>query len=340
MPAHSFKFAARCSTPRGGDAQSWSHHDARRATAPANPVSKRIEEATDVFSFLFEIRTRLTRRSKRNNAIPGRIKTGTEFPEATSGRSRCGSEPGTTKYRPMYTVLLRAMKVYKFGASVRNADGVQNLLKIIGDERDLFIIVSAMGKTTNALEKVSEGCRRATAFSMEHITALRQYRRNRKRTVRRSDPAREIERLSGEPNRWRPKRSIVRGRAWYDTVVAFGDLDDDHFGITSPNRVSTIAGSICDVLPHRTATQDASVDIAASWTLLQRHETVKACIFIRQGFIGGARTATTTLGREGSDYSAAVAANVLDAESHRYGKMDGILNADPKVSPMRCRSRN
>jgi aspartate kinase len=47
------------------------------------------------------------------------------------------------------------MKVYKFGgASVRNADGVQNLLKIIGDERDLFIIVSAMGKTTNALEKV------------------------------------------------------------------------------------------------------------------------------------------------------------------------------------------
>lgn len=55
------------------------------------------------------------------------------------------------------------MKVYKFGgASVRNADGVQNLLKIIGDERDLFIIVSAMGKTTNALEKVSKGCRRAT----------------------------------------------------------------------------------------------------------------------------------------------------------------------------------
>ena len=50
------------------------------------------------------------------------------------------------------------MKVYKFGgASVRNADGVQNLLKIIGDERDLFIIVSAMGKTTNALEKVFEG---------------------------------------------------------------------------------------------------------------------------------------------------------------------------------------
>ncbi|MDE6046885.1 MAG: aspartate kinase, partial [Alistipes sp.] len=46
------------------------------------------------------------------------------------------------------------MKVYKFGgASVRHADGVRNLLKIIGDERDLFIVVSAMGKTTNALAR-------------------------------------------------------------------------------------------------------------------------------------------------------------------------------------------
>ena len=50
------------------------------------------------------------------------------------------------------------MKVYKFGgASVRNADGVRNLRKIIDDEQNLFIIVSAMGKTTNALEKVFEG---------------------------------------------------------------------------------------------------------------------------------------------------------------------------------------
>lgn len=47
------------------------------------------------------------------------------------------------------------MKVYKFGgASVRNADGVRNLRKIIDDEQNLFIIVSAMGKTTNALERV------------------------------------------------------------------------------------------------------------------------------------------------------------------------------------------
>ena len=53
---------------------------------------------------------------------------------------------------------------------------IHNYIKIIGDERDLFIIVSAMGKTTNALEKVFEGLQKGDkAFSMEHITALRQY---------------------------------------------------------------------------------------------------------------------------------------------------------------------
>lgn len=73
------------------------------------------------------------------------------------------------------------MKVYKFGgASVRNADGVRNLRKIIDDEQNLFIIVSAMGKTTNALEKVFEGlqkgdkqalhgaCRRAEGVPCGH----------------------------------------------------------------------------------------------------------------------------------------------------------------------------
>ncbi len=69
------------------------------------------------------------------------------------------------------------MKVYKFGgASVRNADGVRNLHKIVGDERNLFIVVSAMGKTTNALEKVFEGLQRGDrAASAERIAELRAY---------------------------------------------------------------------------------------------------------------------------------------------------------------------
>ena len=122
------------------------------------------------------------------------------------------------------------MKVYKFGgASVRNADGVQNLLKIIGDERDLFIIVSAMGKTTNALEKVFEGLQKGDkAFSMEHITALRQYH------------AEIVNELYGAPTRLEKIERL------------FGELEQVatetvYRRSTSPNGVSTIAGSICDV---------------------------------------------------------------------------------------------
>ena len=69
------------------------------------------------------------------------------------------------------------MKVYKFGgASVRNADGVRNLRQIIDEEQHLFIIVSAMGKTTNALEKVFEGLQKGDKQqSLDHIGQLREY---------------------------------------------------------------------------------------------------------------------------------------------------------------------
>ena len=59
---------------------------------------------------------------------------------------------------------------------MRNADGVRNLRKIIDDEQNLFIIVSAMGKTTNALEKVFEGVQKGDKdLSLEHVAALREY---------------------------------------------------------------------------------------------------------------------------------------------------------------------
>ena len=237
------------------------------------------------------------------------------------------------------------MKVYKFGgASVRNADGVQNLLKIIGDERDLFIIVSAMGKTTNALgegfRRVAEG--RQSLLDGAHHRAEAIPRRNRKRTVTALRPgSRRSNGFSGSSNRWRPKRSISPEDAelWYDTVVAFGELISTTIISEYLNHERGIDNCWLDMRRcFRTEQRhkDASVDIAASRTLLRNAmKQSKACIFIGQGFIGGAPDGTTTtLGREGSDYSAAVAANILDAESMSVWKdVDGILNADPKVFP-------
>lgn len=235
------------------------------------------------------------------------------------------------------------MKVYKFGgASVRNADGVRNLVKIIGDEQNLFVIVSAMGKTTNALEKVFEGVQKGDpAFSMEHITALRGYHAGIIDDLYGAPTRLEsIERLFGELEQVaaRTDYRAEEAEAWYDTIVAFGEL----ISTTIISEYLTARGIDNRWLDMRRCFRteqrhkDASVDIAASHALL--HEAMQGApvrIFIGQGFIGGAPDGTTTtLGREGSDYSAAVVAHILDAESMSVWKdVDGILNADPKIFP-------
>ncbi len=234
------------------------------------------------------------------------------------------------------------MKVYKFGgASVRNADGVRNLRKIIDDEQNLFIIVSAMGKTTNALEKVFEGLQKGDkSLSMEHITALRDYH------------AEIVGDLWYEAGKHLPQvdalfdelekvatRTVYKpsdAELWYDTIVAFGELVSttiiseylNHAGVAN----CWIDMRRCFLTEQRH--KDAGVDIEASATLLKT-ELAKhpQNIIVGQGFIGAAPDGTTTtLGREGSDYSAAVVANILDAESMAVWKdVDGILNADPKI---------
>lgn len=242
------------------------------------------------------------------------------------------------------------MKVYKFGgASVRNADGVRNLHKIIGGEHHLFIIVSAMGKTTNALEKVFESVQHGDRIAaQEHIDGLKRYHaeiiddlwpngvsdvHKDKCLIRVLNFFAELDKMVvvGE---YRPEDAEL----WYDTVVAFGELISTtiiseylRFAGT-PNRWVDMRQCMRTEQRHK----DAAVDLEASAPLLRQAMTgVEETIFIGQGFIGGAPDGTTTtLGREGSDYSAAVVANLLDAESMSVWKdVDGVLNADPKIFP-------
>lgn len=235
------------------------------------------------------------------------------------------------------------MKVYKFGgASVRNADGVRNLRKIIDDEQNLFIIVSAMGKTTNALEKVFEGLQRADrALSAEHVASLREYHTAIIDDLWHGSVRLErVEELFDELEREAAGAVCRPGDAelWYDRIVAYGELLStsiiseylNHAGVR--NRWIDMRRCLLTEQRHK----DAGVDISASAPRLK--QALSACsetIFIGQGFIGGAPDGTTTtLGREGSDYSAAVVANILDAESMSVWKdVDGVLNADPKIFP-------
>lgn len=233
------------------------------------------------------------------------------------------------------------MKVYKFGgASVRNAEGVKNLAHIVEGEDSLFIIVSAMGKTTNALERVfghmqngrkeeaNEEIKQIQAYHAEIIDEL---------WGERTD-INEVTLLFGQ------LRNIVNdivyrstdAELWYDTIVAFGELISttiiskylNHIG--TRNRWIDMRTTLLTNQRHK----DANVDIKASKHRLRAAiENTGVGVFVGQGFIGGAPDGTTTtLGREGSDYSAAVVANILMAESMSVWKdVDGVLNADPKI---------
>ena len=233
------------------------------------------------------------------------------------------------------------MKVYKFGgASVRNAEGVRNLRHIVDGEENLFIIVSAMGKTTNALERVFSHMQKAeTEAANEEIKQIQAYH------------AAIIDELWGEPTEinevtllFGQLRTIINdikyrkadADLWYDTIVAFGELISttiiskylNHTGMR--NRWIDMRSTFITNQRHK----DANVDIKASTLRLKASlENTGVDVFVGQGFIGAAPDGTTTtLGREGSDYSAAVVAHILDAESMSVWKdVDGVLNADPKI---------
>ncbi|MBQ5843421.1 MAG: aspartate kinase [Alistipes sp.] len=235
------------------------------------------------------------------------------------------------------------MKVYKFGgASVKNADGVRNLKHIIEDQSELFIIVSAMGKTTNALESVFDAYRTGDAeAAINHINEIAAYHQNiidelfgEHRVLG------QVEALLSELHRFITTVPYDASRAEerYDRTVAFGELISTtiisewlkHEGIA--NHWVDMRRCFVTQFRHK----DANVFIEESTPLLRREVAGSLeRVFVGQGFIGSAADgSTTTLGREGSDYSAAVVAHILDAQSMTVWKdVDGILNADPKIFP-------
>ncbi|MBO5895448.1 MAG: aspartate kinase [Alistipes sp.] len=235
------------------------------------------------------------------------------------------------------------MKVYKFGgASVKDAAGVRNLRDIVLGESDLFIIVSAMGKTTNALEGVFQAMQQGDeSLALERIDASYAYHRTIIDDLMGADiTIEQVDKLF-EQLRNTVRNTIYRSsdaELWYDTIVAFGELVSTTIisNYLNGHGVSNHWVDMRRAFITEQRHKDANVNLEATAVRLKREiEGSNATVFVGQGFIGGAPDGTTTtLGREGSDYSAAIVANVLDAESMSVWKdVDGILNADPKIFP-------
>ena len=232
------------------------------------------------------------------------------------------------------------MRIFKFGgASVKDAPSVKNVASVlqqVGYE-DVLIIVSAMGKTTNALEEIVATYQNNPAQLKTAIQALEAFHLNivsalmGENSTELEDKVRKLigEMLSFFEHNKSPNYSFV-----YDQTVSFGEL------------ISTTI--ICDYLRSvglpahwldaRSCVKTDSYyrDANLDWELTQskiKEQVNGAKLIISQGFIGSDsnNSFTTTLGREGSDYTAAIFGYALGAESVTIWKdVPGVLNGDPR----------
>lgn len=232
------------------------------------------------------------------------------------------------------------MKVFKFGgASIKDAERIKNLIAIFKSYPDekILIVVSALGKTTNALEKVAdafyagqkdEALQSFGIIKQDHIHLLNALIKQNAEQL--NDFFTEVE--------WLLHDKAVRAYDYYyDQIVCTGELLSSLVVSTFLNQenIQNIWVDVRDVLRTDANFRDANVDL--NYTQGKINETIiphfnNSNVVITQGFIGSTdENESTTLGREGSDYTAALFANMINAESLTIWKdVEGVMNADPK----------
>lgn len=224
------------------------------------------------------------------------------------------------------------MKVYKFGgASVKDADGVRNLAKIVKNHSKLVVVVSAMGKTTNLLEKVTKDY----FFSgLATIQELKDFHYNISKDLFESNHPifDEINNLFVEIE-WAIEDSPTSTYSFeYDQIVSVGELLSTKIvgAYLNQEGLNVRWKDARDLIRTDNCYRNARVDWDLTKDLISSTFT-DDCIYLTQGFIGcTSENFTTTLGREGSDFSAAILAYALDAQEVVIWKdVPGFLNADP-----------
>ena len=239
------------------------------------------------------------------------------------------------------------MKVFKFGgASVNSVERIQNMSHIMkqwGAEK-IVVIVSAMGKTTNALEKVVDAF--YTGKKEEALLLFEQVKQQHLTTAKHvlvthylacenqlKDFFTEVEWLLHD----KPVRDYDY---YYDQIVCAGELFSTAIisAYLNESGVKNKWLDVRDIFRTDNNFRDATINWEFTNSKVQHSvlpEFDKVNIVLTQGFIGSTdENESTTLGREGSDYTAAVFANMLNAESQTIWKdVESVMNADPKQFP-------
>lgn len=233
------------------------------------------------------------------------------------------------------------MNIFKFGgASVCNAESIRNLLKILNTQKtNLIIVVSAMGKMTDALEQVCNDYFHKTESFGQSFDKVRVFHQNIVHDLFGDND----EEVNGKINAlFEELQEILDSEPSlcydyeYDRIVSFGELLSTTIVSAYLNKqgrkIKLIDIRKC--LKTDETYRDANIDVDLSTQLCRKIFTFQdTFMYLTQGFIAGTPTnQTTTLGREGSDYTAAILANLLEAENVTIWKdVPGIMSADPKL---------
>lgn len=235
------------------------------------------------------------------------------------------------------------MKVYKFGgASVKSAEAFRNIAHIVktyGGDKQLLLVVSAMGKTTNALERVFDLATAGQPFE-EALQLSFDYHLGITHELfpDEADPVHEhLEHIFEQLQvvlKSLPTDALYD--KYYDQVVSFGELFSStilHYFLLSQDFKSAWVDSRKYIQTDATW-REGKIDWSWTERTIKRDlpNLLQDQLVVTQGFLGGTNNGlTTTLGREGSDFSAAIFAYCLDADAMYIWKdVEGLLNADPK----------
>lgn len=230
------------------------------------------------------------------------------------------------------------MRIFKFGgASVKDANGVKNVAKVLQHEgtENTLVVISAMGKMTNAFEQVVNDYFYKKESLKDSLSFVEDFHQNMLNNLfsTNHEVYNKVNHLFGELSGFMARNTSKDYNYVYDQMVGFGEF-------LSTTIVSAYLSEIgvenqwLDVREY-IKTDGTYRDAKIDWEQTEQQIKEKVDVSklnITQGFLGGFGTETTTLGREGSDYTAGIFAYCLDADSVTIWKdVQGVLNADPRV---------
>lgn len=231
------------------------------------------------------------------------------------------------------------MKVYKFGgASIKDYKSVKRLTRIIRKHNhdEMILIVSAMGKTTNSMEDFVLSYTKSFKNLKNKLELIKSFHKDIVKdlfTKNRQSVLKIIDSVFNEIDKFLKLNKENDYNFIYDQLVSYGEILSSIIISEYLNSVG-LKSKWVDARSCIKTDQyyrDANVDFEKTSKSIKRKIKGKG-LFISQGFIGSNKKSfTTTLGREGSDYSAAIFAHALNAESVTIWKdVRGVLNADPR----------